>query len=662
MFGGLAAAAADRQNAAAADRIPIFMTSILAGCAGVRRGLVYGILNRGMPLVLALGFVLVVALQAAPAPGSAVYRQACARCHDGGEGRAPKFETLRLFSQEAIMRSLREGNMRFVGSRLPAAALSAVAAYISSAESAPPPAESNPFPCESVPFADPFEGPRWIGWGADLQNSRFQPGAAARLAAADVARLELQWAFGFRGAAKARGHPAVAGGRLYVGSESGAVYALDAKSGCRHWKYEARGGVRGAIVIGPGESGRFIAYFGDQRANLYAVDAETGKELWRNRLDEHPGALITASPLLHEGRVFAAISSIGDLLGSRANYECCKFRGAVAAVDALSGERIWKSYTIPEEPAKVRKNRNGVQLWGPSGAAIWSAPTIDEKLGRIYVTTGNNYSDPVTDDSDAVIAFDLKTGERVWSRQFTPGDAWNMACSAASDHVNCPQAQGPDFDFGSSGILVDIPGGKRLLLLGQKSGILHAVDPDRNGAIVWQRRVGRGGMLGGIQFGPAADRSNVYVALSDIQRITTRGPDGKAAGGPVPNSGGGLSAYDLASGERKWFVRGFTCPPQRKGCSPAQSAAVSVIPGVVFSGSLDGHLRAYAAESGKVIWDFDTVRAYAAVNGVEARGGSLNGPGPVIVDGMVYVNSGYGQFGSTPGNVFLAFGLPGGGE
>ena len=346
-------------------------------------------------------------------------------------------------------------------------------------------------------------------------NSRFQSAEFAGLAAADVPRLEVEVGHRFPRRYEGQRPPAVAGGRIYVGSDSGAVYSLDAKSGCLHWKYEARGGVRGAVVIGPGEeAGRHIAYFGDQRANLYAVDAETGEELWRNRIDEHPGALITGSPVLHDGRVFAALSSFVDLLGSRADYECCKFRGAVAAVGRPVRRTLWKSYTIPEEPAKVRKNRNGVQLWGPSGAAVWSAPTIDEKLGRIYVTTGNNYSDPATDDSDAVIAFDLETGERAWSRQFTPGDAWNMACSAASDHLNCPQAQGPDLDFGSSGILVAIPGGKRLLILGQKSGILHAVDPDRNGAIVWQRRVGRGGMLGGIQFGPGGrSRQSLCCAL-----------------------------------------------------------------------------------------------------------------------------------------------------
>ncbi len=412
------------------------------------------------------------------------------------------------------------------------------------------------------------------------------------------------------------------------------------------------------MVLGPAEeSGRYIAYFGDQRANVYAVDAQTGKELWRKQIDEHRGALITGSVTLRDGRVFAALSSAVDFLGSRASYECCKFRGAVAAVDAFSGERIWKSHTVPEEPAKTRKNRIGVQLWGPSGAAIWSAPIIDEKLGRIYVTTGNNYSDPATDDSDAVIAFDLKTGDRIWSRQFTPGDAWNIACGPSSDQINCPRAQGPDLDFGSSGILVKLGADKRLLLLGQKSGIMHAVDPDRDGEIVWQRRVGRGGTLGGIQFGPAVDQDNVYIALSDIQRVTTQGPDGKVSSGPVSDSGGGIGAFDLATGDRKWFARGFTCPPGRIGCSPAQSAAVSVIPGAVFSGSLDGHIRAYAAESGEVIWDFDTYGNYEAVNNVTARGGSINGPGAVIVDGMLYTNSGYGQFGSAPGNVFLAFGL-----
>ena len=273
------------------------------------------------------------------------------------------------------------------------------------------------------------------------------------------------------------------------------------------------------------------------------------------------------------------------------------------------------------------------------------------------MTTGDNYSDPVSLTSDAVMAFDMRSGVVLWSKQFTAGDAWNVACEIGDD-TNCPEARGPDLDFASSPILRIMPDGRRIILAGQKSGVMHAIDPDRNGEILWQERVGKGGLLGGIQWGSAADTKQVYVALSDVVRKTVENADGgwtRILDGSV---GGGMFALDIKSGERKWHVPAVGCG-DRPQCSPAQSAAVSALPGVVFSGSVDGHLRGYATDTGNVVWDYNADQEYASTNDVKTKGGSFDGPGPTIVDGMLYVNSGYGYRGGRPGNALIAFSVNG---
>ena len=592
----------------------------------------------------ALSLTLVASLYAVAPTGEQIYRQACASCHESGQNRAPSYDALRQLSADAIRVSLESGTMAAVGATLPEGYAQTVAYFLGKTSVAT--GKRSREACPDSPALDPFAGPRWMGWGADLANSRYQRADFAGMNADSVPRLRLRWAFGVPNADRARGHPTVAGGRVYFGARNGRVYALEAKSGCTVWEFQAKSEVRTAIDVSAVADGtRFALYFGDTKANLYAVDAATGKQIWRTKVDEHAEATLTGAPVVHDGRVYAGVSSIEEFTGSFPQYECCTFRGSLVAIDAANGERIWKTYTIPEPPVPRERNRRGVMQHGPSGAGVWAAPTIDEHLGRVYVTTGDNYSDPPTDDSDAIIAFDLESGTRLWSRQFTEGDAYNIACNPRADKVNCPESNGPDFDFGASAILAALPDGKRLLIAGQKSGMVHAVDPDRNGAIVWQQRAGEGGKLGGIQFGPAADGRNVYVAISDYR-------------GPAANKGGGLTAFRLEDGERQWHVPGFPCPSDRKGCSPAQSAAVTAIPGVVFSGALDGFLRAYSADDGSVLWSYDTIRAYPqSVNGVQAKGGSINGPGPAVADGMLFVNSGYGQFGSIPGNAILAFDL-----
>jgi len=577
--------------------------------------------------------------------GNAIYQKQCAQCHDKGVGRAPQLLTLSLLTPEQVLASLTTGKMAEQGKALTPAEARAVAMFVTGGKSfgsevAPTQGEcAGPAPA----FDKPFSGPYWNGWGVDISNRRMQPAAMAGLRADQVPQLKLKWAFGFPGAGKANAQPTVVGGRIFVGSDSGKVYSLDASTGCIYWTFKADRPVRSAITIGP-VGAKWVAYFGDQHAQAYAVDAATGALLWKVRVEEHPAAMITGAPALYDGRLYVPDSSYEEVTGGSPKYECCKFRGAVTALDAATGKQTWKSYTIAEAPHPVRKNKQGTQLWGPSGAGVWSSPTIDPKKHAVYVVTGDSYSDPPARTSDAFLAFDMDTGKLLWSRQMTAGDAFNLGCPNGD---NCPEANGPDFDFGCSPNLVDLPNGKRALVSGQKSGMVHALDPDQQGEVLWSVRVGKGGPLGGVQWGNASDGQNVYVAVSDHAVMPTQNP----------KEAGGMFALKLATGERVWY----TPPPgcSKPGCSPAQSAAVTLIPGVAFSGSLDGHLRAYATGDGRIVWDVDTATEYQAVNGVKAKGGSLDGPGPTVVGGTLYVNSGYGMFGEMPGNVLLAFTVDG---
>ena len=442
---------------------------------------------------------------------------------------------------------------------------------------------------------------------------------------------------------------------MFLGNQSGVVYSLNAQSGCIYWTFQADGGLRSAIAFGRGE-----LYFGDSRANAYSLDAATGKLLWKVHVDDHFAAMITAVPQLHAGVLYVAVSSSEEALPPLPTYECCTFRGSVVALDASTGKQLWKTYTIADAPQAVKKSKAGVQVFGPSSAGVWSTPTFDEKSNVLYVATGDNYSDPPSATSDSVLALDAKTGKIVWSRQLTQNDAYNNGCGIPGA-ASCPDSHGPDLDFGQPPILVSLAGGRRALVIGQKFGVAHALDPDKQGEVLWQTTVDKGGPIGGIQWGSAADRDNMYVALSDL---TIKGivldktvPEGYRLD-LDPKQGGGLFALKLSSGEKVWTANPPSCG-DRKQCSPAQSGAVTAMPGAVFSGSLDGHLRAYPTATGEILWDVDTVRDYQTVNGLAAHGGALDGPGPVIAGGMLYVNSGYGQFGGMPGNVFLAFSVDG---
>ena len=506
--------------------------------------------------------------------------------------------------------------------------------------------------CQDAPDDVPtFEGAFWNGWGMNTSNTRFQ--SAPGIAANRVPRLKVKWAFAFPGDIQANSQPTIGGGRVFVGSPGGKVYSLDAKTGCVHWFFDADAGVRSAVTLEREGAHNFMVFFGDSKANVYGVEASSGKQMWKTKVDDFPTAGITSSPVQYGSLVYIGIRSGEEAAGADPNYECCRFRGSVVALNALTGKQVWKTYLV-DEPKPTTKNKAGAQLWAPSGVAVWSTPAIDATSNTLYVTTGNNYTDPTTQLSDAFVAMDLNSGKILWSRQMTPKDAYTSACRLP-DKTNCAESNGPDFDFGSSPILVALPNGKRALVAGQKSGVVYAVDPDNQGELLWQTRVGKGGTAGGVQWGSAVDQNNVYVAVSDVGRIMLTYSTATDAD---PKQGGGMFALRLDNGERVWYTPPAPCG-NRPRCSPAQSAAVTAIPGVAFSGSVDGHLRAYSAVDGKIVWDFDTARPFETVNSVPGHGGSLDGPGPAIAGGMLFVNSGYPTAGGMSGNVLLAFSVDG---
>ncbi len=581
--------------------------------------------------------------QAQAQSGDALFKASCVTCHDGSaNSRAPSPDVLRQRTPAAILDALANGSMRVQGAKLNGPERRAIAEYLSATRLSGDPAGASMGRCSSNPRFDLGSAPMWNGWGATVTNARFQPASAAGLTADQVPHLTLKWAFGFPDATSAWAQPTVAGGRVFVGSQNGTVYALDARTGCIYWFFSADGAVRTAIAVGPRAGGGASVYFGDTAAHAYALDAGTGKPLWKTKVEEHPLARITGAPTLYRGRLYVPTSSYEESQGANPQYGCCTFRGSVSSLDVKTGKVVWRTYMM-QEPAKARGTSSaGVTLYGPAGSSIWSAPTIDASRRAIYVGTGNSYTGPEDPSSDAVVALDLATGKIRWMKQLFPKDIYVSGCQPNSNNPNCADQSGPDYDFGSAPMIATLPTGKDAIVIGQKSGIGWALDPDKDGAVLWQYRAGKGGVLGGIEFGSAVDGEHAYFPVSDI---TT----------PTP---GGLHAVNLQTGERVWYA---PPPPPKcgsgRGCNAAQSAAITAIAGVVFSGSNDGALRAYATKDGSIIWEADTNRDFQTVNGVAAKGASMLGPGPTIAAGMLYVNSGYGAFGGRPGNVLLAYGV-----
>jgi len=584
-------------------------------------------------------------------PGRPLYVEHCASCHDGAVAKSPHRDMIGMMTPAAVLRSLSTGVMREQAAMLSDAERTALAEYVTGhllSEAGPRPLPVCAPERRAFDYARP---PRAAGWGQDARNTRSIDAATAGIRRTDVPRLALAWTLAFPGANRLRSQPTFAGGAILVGSHNGGVYALDAETGCVRWQFVASAEVRTGIVVSHWTAGDTRAtpraYFGDILGNVYAIDAVNGELAWRQRADDHPNATITGTPALHDGRLYVPVSSLEVALAVDPKYECCKATGAVAAYDAATGELLWKTPTIAQPAVVQSQNRSGTDMYGPSGATVWNTPTIDTGRAQLYVGTGENMSSPATSTSDAILALDLATGAVKWSYQGTANDVWNTACDTATDD-SCPPEKGPDFDFGAGTLLFSSPGARDLVIGGQKSGDVHALDPD-TGALVWKAKVGRGGIQGGVHFGMAADARTLYVPITDMA-------DGRSYDSPARP---GLHALDALTGKTRWFARAPEVCGKRRFCHPGISQAVTLLGDLVAAGGMDGVVRLHAADSGEVVWSYDTAREHTTVTGDVASGGSLGGAAaPVAEDGLLVVSSGYGIYLHMPGNLLLAFRVP----
>ena len=571
-----------------------------------------------------------------------LYQNLCAACHDGGVPEAPTRQAIEMLPSRILIEAMTTGVMAPQSASMSSFDKEILATHLGAAADDAERRGREMLMCEgALSFS---EAPGWNRWGGDVRNSRFRSAEQTDLNTSNVESLKLKWAFGFPNAVRARSQPAVTPDAIFTGSQDGTVYALDTETGCVWWTYFAEAEVRVAPSIQTDEAGLpETLFFTDFNANVYAVDARTGAEVWKVSVRDHPVTTLTGSPTLHEGTLYVPMSSTEVVSAFIPEYECCTFRGGVVALDARSGERKWTFNTVPV-PQPTRVNSAGTQMYGPSGAPVWSVPTVDEKRGLLYIGTGENYTAPANELSDAIVALRLEDGGLVWANQTIAGDTWNGACG--STHVNCPEDRGPDFDFGAPPLLTTLPNGKDIILAGQKSGMVFGMDPDDGGKTIWSARAGMGGYNGGIHWGMSSNGETLYVGIADT-------PGHDMTVGPPRH---GVHAFDAATGTPLWStIEDKLCDGKEVRCFPAASSPLTATDELIFAGSLDGKMRIYGSQTGDLLWAFDTVRAFETVNGVPARGGSIDSAGTVLIDNKFVVNSGYDKFALQPGNALLVF-------
>ena len=584
-------------------------------------------------------------------PGNALYQENCATCHDGSIEKAPAANWLEMLVPQALLRTINEGIMSEQASHLSEEEKIQIVEYIvrQDRKNFPKEAELNYCKSHDMNF-DLREAPEPYGWG--YNTSRFIPKKSGGIDSKNIKNLTLKWAFGFPYSQRARSQPLFAMGSIFVGSQSGDIYALDVKTGCVKWNFTASGEVRTGIIMDQWENGkkpnkRPYIYFGDILANEYALDAQTGELIWKIKSDDHPNATRTATSAKFEDILFIPISGLEVIPAFDDKYECCTFRGGLLAVDSRTGKTLWRQYSIPV-PAKYSGNTSvGTRMFGPSGAPIWTSPNVDKKRRYVYIGTGENYSTPADDSSDAIIAYNIDTGEEVWRRQTLAGDAWNLACMGKGK-PNCPKEFGPDMDYSASSITIDL-GDRDILIAGQKSGYVYGIDPD-TGKILWSNPISGGGTQGGIHFGMAAEGKTVYAPINDMKNTH----DGKVWLNRKP----GMHSLDAETGNIIWSnISDKECKDIDYNCDPGISAAVTAVPGAVIAGHLDGNIKVYDKENGNILWSYNTLRDFESISGSPAYGGSFSGSGPSIRNGYMAINSGYGIYNHMPGNVLLLFSL-----
>ena len=606
--------------------------------------------------------------------GGKLFDKHCASCHDNPAMHAPSREALSGFSKETVMVALEFGKMQPMAAHLSKQERGLIAIYL--AGTAPADEWIAEHGCKTPA---PENHTEYVtNWGLGGHNRRFMSQQKAGIDRSNVASLEPVWSLAFPKVTDMRSQPAIIGDTLYLGDKTGKLYAIDRHTGCIRGHTEVLSGIRSAITVATLNNGKKLLVFADSMASIYAVDPVSLKKVWQEAARIYETSVITGSISYHDNRLFIPVSSYEVAVSGSPSHVCCKSHGGVIALDATDGSKLWEWHGT-EDATVQGQNSAGADMYGPSGVSVWSTPTIDAKRNRIYFGTGENLSLPATDTSDAIVALDMDSGELVWRFQALANDVWNAAC--LNGGANCPENAGGDFDFGASVIMADLPGGGELLLAGQKSGDVFALDPDpdsADGEVIWQQQVSNAGIgpnlaqsttNGGVHWGMALSGDRLLVAAADPERVRPE---------YIPKPG--LHALDLASGRVLWFS------PVTRGCEIAEedkpliglqnmragkkveladqyrcsfyyglSAAVLATEELVFSAGLDGKIRAFDIASGDVLWQAETARPFDTDNGVTGHGGAIDVSGQVAADGWLYVQSGYSMFGQLPGNMLVAY-------
>ena len=589
--------------------------------------------------------------------GAEIYRAHCGVCHTGdGKDAGPTLDSIQAMSAAEIRFTLLEGKMKGHASSLSAPQLKSLLAFLVADRREPETGNGSIALCSNEAIS--FDA-TMTSWGFNAQNTRHQ--THTLINPDNAHRLELAWSFGLPETSTARSQPIITDNTVFVASTSGHVYALNRKSGCERWHYRSENPLRTSLTLGTVNS-RPALFIGDQRRGVLAIDANRGLLLWRSQVGLFDASMLTGGTVQHGNRLFVPISAFGVALAQNPGYECCKSHGGVRALDADTGNILWTVHMTPNAE-KTYENSAGTQMWGPSGAPVWTTPAVDPKRRRIYIGTGENTSTPATELSDAIVAINMDTGEIVWSYQGTSGDAFNMACGWRRG-PSCPKENGPDFDFGASPAIATLSNGRDVIVAGQKSGDVHCLDAE-TGTLIWRTKVGQGSALGGVHWGIAVSKDRVVVPIAD---------PGSARGNYQPTPG--VYVLDLDTGKVIWSHKA------ERGCTPANgeylerkrrgsainrwpacprqfafSAAASSTPDLALASALNGRTMAFDLSDGSVVWQSNTVQQYDTVNGVEAHGGAIDSAGAQVVDDMLFVQSGYGMFGQMPGNVLLAYRL-----
>jgi polyvinyl alcohol dehydrogenase (cytochrome) len=397
---------------------------------------------------------------------------------------------------------------------------------------------------------------------------------------------------------------------------------------------------------------------------VYALNARTGEAVWTRKVGTYAYSMTTGTPTVLKDRVIVPVSQYEITVAGSNDVKCCTNQGYIVSLDPKTGEQQWRYNSLPD--AVPQKDRgDGKSLYGPSGAPIWNSPTVDEARGLIYFGTGEANSPPAHKNTNAIIAIGLKDGKERWSFHATERDIFVIGCgpNPRPELLNCVKdTVYRDVDFGASMILGKMSDGKELVFGGQKSGSVWALDPD-TGKVAWRRSLGTGGPLGGIHWGIAYANDTVFAPITFVGRPIP----GEWEGDPPLKPG--IYALDAKTGAIKW---GFNpepppAPPATDGAAPARaagfgaarstamSAAPTVIDGVVFAATLDGRLFAIDEKTGKEIWQTPTAIETPTLNGVPGKGGAIDAVTAYAANGLLIVNSGYGMFGQSPGNVLLAY-------